>query len=1723
MKKILIPYLLLITTIVQAQLNNSWIDYSKTYYKFRLGTTGLCRINQSILSAAGLGSVSADQFQLWRNGQQVPIYTSIASGSFGSNDYIEFLGQSNDGKPDKKLYLDSSFQLSDTYSLFTDTVAYYLTVNSSGGNLRYTNTANVIPANPPAADAYFMNHVETSYRNYLNPGYAVYVTEPIYSSAFDMGEGWVSSSFGPCSFCNVPNLSATFSNLNVYSGAPANSVSFYVSAFSNSNVDYTNSRNLQVLLSNNVLLDTPLSGFSIVKRKIGNLPLSLLQNNSATATLNIYNCSDPANDQAVAATLSLTYPSTFNFNNQANYYFELAAAPVGDYLVINNFNNANSAPVLYDLTDDVRYTGDISVAGVIRFSLPGSIATTRKFLLVSEDASNIAAINTLTSRQFIDYANVPDNQGNYIIISNPLLYNDGSGNNNVEAYRAYRASAAGGSYIAKTVSINELTDQFGLGIKNHPAAIRDFIQSTQSWTIKPKYIFIIGRGVVYTDARTNESSPSIGQLDLVPTFGYPASDVLLSTPPQVPYVSPGQVMPLVPIGRLPVVSGLEIRNYLDKMMDYESAQASTTQTIEAKGWMKNFVHISGGATESETEQFAGLLNGYAAIASDSLEGANVSTFLKSSTAYVEQLAGNQIQQLITNGVNFIDYFGHASSTTFAFNLADPSTYQNVGKYPFFNVSGCTAGDFYTYDLTRLTNNILSISENWTLAKQSGSIGFLADTYLGIPPNLDYYNTALYRNFSLAMYGNTIGNQIKQVDQTIGGNPSTLASYQGFYMRTHLEEINLNGDPALKINSFSLPDFVVEPQLVKINPSVISVANGSFTVNVQMMNIGRAVDDSMNVLIERQLPNDSIVVLYNKVIPAIIYLDSLNFTIPINPATDAGDNKIIVKLNSDGRISELSTANNSVTIDFTIYQDELNPVYPYNYSIVNNQGITCYASTANAISNVPRQYLMQMDTTALFNSPFMKQYTASGPVGLIQFTPTTTFTDSTVYYWRTAIVPLTNATPIIWNSSSFVYLPTGGTGFNQSHYYQHLNSSYSNINLGADRVFRFAKTPTSLEFGTGIFPYYGNAGDAEQLYVNLGTVQIAYYGCAYSVLQVIVYDSSTFAPWVNYNVNNNFGRFGSDVTTTCTPPNATRNYFEFQYGDPTSRENFLNFLDSIPTGKYVSITNVADTANHSFINDWQTPDGSGRTLYATLKNIGFTKIDSFTHNLPFLFFFQKGTSYTPTQVMGASVSSYIQDTIPIATSVTSGTITSPLFGPAKAWTSLHWNGKDIDPGPGDSVLIQVYGVGPNGTGQTLLATVAPAKDTSLSFINAAQYPYLQLVMQNSDSVYATPNQLSFWRINANYVPEGAVAPNILYTMKDTLNQGQKIAFAMAFKNISQVAFDSMQFKFAITNAGNVQDTFAIPKGKALVSGDTLVVRDTIDTKNFPGNNTLYVMVNPNNDQPEQYLFNNSITQNFYVIPDNSSPLLDVTFDGVHILNKDLVSSKPHIVIKLTDNNQFLALSDTSLIKVQVYFPDPSNLGNGTLVTYHFGDSMQFIPANLATGQNVATINLIGNFPVDGQYQLIVSGKDEEGNSAGELEYRVSFNVINKTMISNLFNYPNPFTTSTAFVFTLTGNQLPQNMRIQILTITGKVVKEITQSELGPLHVGDNITQYKWNGTDMYGQKLANGVYLYRVLTNLNGKSIQKYSGVNANGETITDGLNSTDQYFTKGYGKMYLMR
>ncbi|MFZ4058049.1 MAG: C25 family cysteine peptidase [Ferruginibacter sp.] len=1683
MKKLLCSLLLLLTFAAKAQLNNSWIDYSKTYYKFKVGKTGLYRINQSTLSAAGLGTVPAEQFQLWRNGEQIRIFTSAASGVFTGSDFIEFWGKMNDGVADKNLYRVQDYQLCDSFSLHTDTSTYFLTANPLGGNLRYTSSINNVAGNVLPEEPYFMRTVNSAYKKQYNRGYAAIVGEYVYSSSYDMGEGWASDDAVPC--CD---LTKEFTGLNVYTAGPANSVSLYISAFGNAL--YT--RNLRVKIFNTTIINDPMNYFAIVKKRVDNIPLSTLQSPDYVP-IYMNGTGTDNRDRVVIGEMWLRYPARFNFNNERNFSFELPAAASGNYLVIDNFNTGSTAPILYSVNDGKRYVGDISVAGKVRFALPASADVARKFILVNQEAVNYSTVNTLTAKSFFNFSTA-SNQGDYLIISHPNLYNDGNNNNYVEQYRQYRASAAGGSFNAKIIPIDELNDQFAFGIKKHPAAIRDFTRfADQNFVTKPKYIFIIGRGMSSLEFRVNEAHPATDQIDLVQTFGWPASDNLL-------VCQPGQNVPITPIGRISVVNGGEIKKYLDKVKQYELAQSSTSQTIINKAWMKNAIHVVGGKDSLEDALFSTYLNGYKTILEDTSYGGRVETFKKATTAAVEQANGERIQDLMNNGIGFIGYFGHSSANTLAFNLSSPEIYSNAGKYPFFNVSGCSAGNFYIFDPTRLTGN-LTLTEKYVLAEQRGSIGFLASTHLGIPPFLNFYNTQLYNAISKTMYGNSIGNQIKNVMQTLGGNPQTL----DYYTRIHLEEVTLHGDPALKINAFALPDYAVEDQSVRISPSIISVADNNFNVKVKMNNIGKAVGDSIRVIIKRTLPSNAIQVLYNELIPSIKYADSLELIVSINPLTDKGLNKLTVTLDADFRQSELSENNNEIVKEFFIFEDEIRPVYPYNYSIVNQQNIVYSASTANPLSG-QRQYLMEVDTTELFNSAFKKQYTASGLGGLIQFTPSNlTFTDSTVYYWRTSIVPLNNGTPI-WNSFSFVYLANSSSGFNQSHYYQHKKSSFSNtISLDNDRVMRFKELPQSILIRTGLYPYISY----DRINVNLDFDQLEYYGCKYESLQFLVYDTATLLPWKNFNTAGS-GRYGSWPVCDVYP-GGYRYIFEFPYSSPAYRKKAMDFMDSIPDGMYVSVTNLGWTNNTSFISDWQADQGSlgaGNSLYHKLKAAGFSKIDSFTRNLPFIFFYRKNRNgtFTPVQKMGDREDAQVEESIALLSKYKSGTIESPAYGPARNWYSLHWRGNSVEANPTDTVSIQVYGIRSNGNSD-LLATVHPAQDTSLAFINANTYPYVKLKMLNTDPIFATPNQLRYWRINADYMPEGAIAPNISFNMKDSVDQGEPINFTVAFKNISPVAFDSLRVKFEVTDRNNNRVVIPIPKKKPLISGDTILVSATIDTRYLPGINTLYVMVNPDNDQPEQYLYNNFIYKDFKVGEDKYNPLLDVTFDGVHILNRDIVSSKPGILVKLKDESRFMALADTALLKVQVRFPD------GNLRNYFFGDSMRFTPANLSAGENTASIDFLPSFPDDGEYELIVSGKDVVGNRAGMLEYRVTFTVINTPMISNMLNYPNPFTTSTAFVFTVTGNEVPQNMRIQILTITGKVVREVTKDELGPLHIGRNITDFKWDGTDMYGQKLANGVYLYRVITNLNGKSLDKYKAEGDN----------TDKFFNKGYGKMYLMR
>jgi hypothetical protein len=131
----------------------------------------------------------------------------------------------------------------------------------------------------------------------------------------------------------------------------------------------------------------------------------------------------------VISSIGITYPATFNFNNQKQFYFELGPSATGNYLVIDNFNIGSATPVLFDMTSGFYYNGEIaSTPGKVKFKLPASSAATRSFMLVNHEASNANLINSLSAPRTYTNLNTASNQADYIIISNKLLYNEGGNN-----------------------------------------------------------------------------------------------------------------------------------------------------------------------------------------------------------------------------------------------------------------------------------------------------------------------------------------------------------------------------------------------------------------------------------------------------------------------------------------------------------------------------------------------------------------------------------------------------------------------------------------------------------------------------------------------------------------------------------------------------------------------------------------------------------------------------------------------------------------------------------------------------------------------------------------------------------------------------------------------------------------------------------------------------------------------------------------------------------------------------------------------------------------------------------------------------------------------------------------------------------------------------------------------------------------------------------------------
>lgn len=1667
--------------LVAQPYGNEWIDYDKTYYKLTLTENGLYRITyEELLDHYNESDLIGSDFQLFGQAQEVMIYTTT-DGQFSAGDYIEFFGARNNGVLDIPLY-KSGEDLHPYYSLYNDESAYFLTLNPGGNNLRFTTVAND-PTGLPI-EPYFWDRALKFFIDDFNSGApsAGGSLQVLRDSYYSEGEGWTGSPFnGPAT--RNRNLTTD----DVYRGDPAlQAILEHVHVTKS----FQGSHSSQLTVGGTTF-NYEFSGFG-VRKIVEQFPLADVTSGTTTVSYRENN-----NVRVADALVAITYPRIFDLGGTSQKALKVETTSAVQ-LQFSDFNPLSSTPVLLDRANGQRYVAQVN-GSRYDFGLT-AVSNPRDMLITHQDPSQITEIADLEQVEFKNYF-LPENQGDYILLSHQSLQQSDDGTDYVEAYANYRASPAGGSYEVSQAWIRDIENQFGWGVRNHPQAIRNFINfAIDNFRVVPGHIFIIGKGITYTSIRNNATNFNNC---LIPSMGTPDSDMLITLR------IPDDPNPQIAIGRLSATNGDAIRQYLSKMIEYEGAQNDTLcfqQQIQDKQWMKRLLHLGGGKNAVEQAQFKIFLNNYRNIAQGPQFGGKVHSVFKTSTDPIQISTSELVDSLIDDGISLITFFGHSSTSTIDFDIS-PEEFENYGKYHVFLSNGCFVGSIFG-------TSSVTYSDRFIFQENTGSIAYIAPITLAVPSSLNFYSDGFYRRMSQSMYGATVGEIMKETADDMLNVYGPLEDLLG-------KQMILHGDPALRINSTNRPDYVINSQSISYDPEIVSASSDSFDVNILVTNLGRAIQSTYTVNIQRTFPVGG-QENYSVDVPAALFKDTVTITLPTDRVNGLGANILRIKVDFGEEISELCETNNEVVDTLIIFSDDILPVQPYEFCIQNSAPEKLYFSTAS-ITEAPKTYLLQIDTTEYFNSPLLLTNAVSSTGGIIEWSPPIPYIENTVYYVRSALDSLIQG-DYNWNYSSFLYNTNLSTGWNQSHYFQFKKDDFFTLDLEEpDRRFEFSRERRSIRLINGIHnsplaPQNQETYFDGNLLVRNSLSKASFNFFVFDVktgkyLESLPDPNHPFSPCT-------IGTYAS--IHPCEFPDP-RPVINFLANDPFWRFNAKTFIEEfIPDSAIVLVftTQQSGSAFSLNVDEWANdtavfadfPGLYEETIFDVFEdNLNSTKIRQIEDFHPYFLCTQKGNPDFPTMEFFGDPSEIIDTTHFFEGLWDRGALRSVRIGPSNGWNSVELDWNSLESPSYDEVTLNITGIDTLNQRDILFEGIS---DTSISLesINTDVYPHLEMELFASDDSARTAPQLKYWRVLFDKVPEAAVDPQLrFFSSADSIDIGQGVNLELGVTNISDLDMDSLLVKIQLNRPGSAPFSIynrygPLPARQSLII--PIELSDQVLTNT--GNYTILVELNPDNDQPEQFHFNNYATFLLHINEDRINPLLDVTFDGVHILDGDIISPRPEIQVKLKDENMGLAIKDSGSIEMYLYYPDDPETA---VFIDPASEDYNFVPADESelNEKNEAFVYYYPDFEQDGVYRLKVQGKDARNNEAGDYDYIVSFEVINESTISNFLNYPNPFSTSTRFVFTLTGAEVPEDIKIQILTVSGKVVREITRDELGPIRIGRNITEFAWDGTDRYGDPLANGLYIYKVITRLNGESLKQYQ-------------TSADKFFGKeGFGKMYIVR
>ncbi len=1676
---------------------NEWIEFNKEYYNFDVAVDGVYQIDSTTLANAGipLSALDPRTIQIFGRGEQIPIYIEGESdGVFNGGDFIEFYATQAKGTDDYSLWEDSSFLANPHYNLINDTIHYFLSWDLSNTSpLRFEQRDSTNFTGFTESEFFWFRSIRGWTARYeVGNRDAFGATSPFMVE----GEGWYDVAIQATSGTATRNRSWLTSRR--YLGANAPDALAKVVWISANNPGGGQNDHHSVLSYNNgavIVEDTIFSGYQRIEKNF-TIPTPDLGNNSTTFRLQavhdlpLMNFQPNYPDKQTLAFAELFYPRSWHMSNAARVPIEFVDEANGTDTYVEIAGVAGGDPHLM-VFGPQNYRIDPINQGGWKARIPATVGsdTTKAFYYSTNSILAVPTLRKVNGTGLFTNILAAEEDSAMLIVTHESLMSGAL------QYAAYR-NAAVNQYNTVVLDVEELYDQFGAGIRKHPQGIRGLVSFvTHEWSSRPRALFLIGKSI--KDAEFNASDPgsrvnaTAYARNLVPSFGFPSSD------PSFVYNHLADSTDIVfPVGRISANTNAEVVDYMEKVQEFES-------NTEPEPWMKNILHFVGGTTANEQLQLSAFMDSYALLAQDTCFGGTVKTFKKFSSQVIQQIAADSINDLIEEGVTLMTFFAHASGSGFDISIDNPANYNWNGRYPMVIGNSCFTGNIH------LTSNV-STSEQFVLPRDHGAIAFLASVDIGYADQLGSYSRHWYESFSFADYEGTIGEHCVHASEIQLGAT-------GIRALNNVLTFTLQGDPTLVLNKFPRPEYSIDAGDVVFDPIDISTDVDSFQVNVRVVNSGKAIAEEVGVALERSVNGAQPLQPVRQVFTdELLYDDVLTFTVPVTEqGVGEGTNVFTARVDLDPQlIDEQSDElfNNQAQKTAFITSSSLLPIYPYEFAIVPESGPALKASTGDPFA-AATDYFFEIDTTDQFNSPMLETTVINQVGGVVIWQPSSIYSldqiqDSTVYYWRCSPDTVGNG-GYQWRESSFQYI-TDREGWGQAHYFQFKNDGFNQIVYDRpNREFDFSVASRSISASV-----FGNSSGAQN---NLSEWKLDGFlqdsnGCgATPALHVGVVDPATFEAWGthfgNENPNNSFGNLNDQGA--CRQ--RVELYFIFRGNDQTQLAALENMLDNeVPNGHYVVVYSWRYL--NRFVSDSLHPGA-----FDAIENLGGTNVRAVPDSVPYILIAQKGNAGFAVEEWGTSLNSFISAQATVPSTGNAGQISAPIAGPATFWDALYWDEKPSD--LADSVSIMISGIDVNGQ-EVLLHEVEGSVDSIPdleTIVDAAVYPQVRLSGFFTDtSAIAQPSQLGRWQLLSSPVPEAAIDPNLVFVEElDSLSAGMTGKISVAIHNVSDLDMDSLLISAKVVkNNGQIVEVHYerhAPLPAFAVLADTI----SFSLLGMEGINTLIIEANPIDtvtnqfDQLEQYHFNNIAQLVFEVIDDIENPILDVTFDGLHILNGDVISAKPEILIQLDDENEILLLnSEADTANFKVIMTDPSGVqrqiffrdGNGASI-------MEWIPA---TGiDNISQIMYRPNFEVDGTYRLIVQASDLSQNASGDRDFEVDFEVINTTTITDVVNYPNPFTTSTRFAFTLTGSEPPTYMKIQIMTISGRVVREITQDELGVIRVGKNLTDFAWDGRDQYGDRLGKGVYLYRVIAKINGEDIE-YRETGAS------------PFFKRGIGKMYLL-